>query len=179
MLVNEPCDVIELDTDVVEMAKKYCGVDSTMVNIHSGVDALHHSSVTPGPYSCIFVDVFGADNNVPSEFVTRTFVQGIYDSLEENGVVLANFHYGGNNAEEKRLQEAKIVYGDVFSGCFAIPSRFQRNMILCAKKETTMNESSFDLELASTIAKQKGWLFDPTVRLRRWKRIKKNRLFGI
>ena len=179
MLVNEPCDVIELDPDVVDMATKYCDVDCSFVNIHSGVDALNHSSVTPGPHSCVFVDVFGIDNNVPSGFVTQHFVQGIYDNLEENGVVLSNFHYGGNDAEEKRLQEGKVAYSNVFGSCLAIPSRFQRNMILCAKKEKTKNESSFDLELALMIAKQKGWLFDPTVRLQGWKRIKakQNRLF--
>ena len=188
MLLGEPCAAIELDEDVVDLATEFCGLDPEMVTVVRGGDALHHQRLTPGPHSCIFVDVFGRDNNVPLPFVEEEFVQGLWDSLddENGGLVIANFHCNSGNArneEDSRLQQATQIYSRVFNrndneseGSFSsslirIPSRYQGNMILCARKGRKngtlqhLRAEDVDLEAARHVANEKGWMFDPGARL--------------
>lgn len=175
MLLGEPCKAIELDGDAVDLAIEYCGLDPELVSMNIG-DALHHKELAPGPHSCVFVDVFGGDNNVPLPFVQEDFVRGLWESLEEGGLVIANFHCnrGAKNAEDERLDRAKQTYANVFGSSksdtlLQIPSRYQGNMILCARKggrtQDGLLADDLDIEHARTIARQKGWRFDPGARL--------------
>ena len=168
MLLGEPCVSIELDGDVVDMAIQHCGLDPELVNIIRGEDALRHDSLVPGPYSCVFVDVFGDDNNVPPAFVHDDFVSSIHDALTEGGLVISNFHRGSAQ-ENLRLADAKRVYANAFGSYIEIPSRFQGNTILCARKGGLEDYVSVDLDKASHFGKKKGWAFDPLSRLQKWK----------
>mmetsp|Transcript_21889 Transcript_21889/g.25052 ORF Transcript_21889/g.25052 Transcript_21889/m.25052 type:complete len:390 (-) Transcript_21889:109-1278(-) len=140
-------------------------------------------------YSCIFVDVFDHTNNVPTPFVEEEFIRGLYESLDEEtgGLVIANFHcHGPNKQEDLMLQQATRMYARVFnqnnknnhvgrqgttnddeSSCvLRIPSRYQGNMIVCARKGGTLSPpTEVDRERARQVATTKGWMFDPGTRL--------------
>lgn len=182
MLLGEPCTAIELDEETIDLAIKFCGLDPELVSIVRGGDALNHKRLVPGPHSCVFVDVFGSDNNVPPPFVEEEFVRGLWDSLEDGGLVIANFHCNSDvakNEEDRRLDKAAEVYSRVFedprggSSLVKIPSRYQGNMILCAKKGSGngpsrgLSPEDFDIEKARQLADRKGWLFDPGARLKK------------
>merc|ERR1712176_245945 len=171
MLLGESCRAIELDTDVVDLAIEYCGVDTKIVNITSGVNALDHKQCFPIQHSCIFIDVFGNDNNVPQEFLEFSFVKGLLTSLEKDGIVIANFHRG-SQVENYKLNQAIRTYVKVFGACVKIPSRYQGNVILCARKGNKKLE--FDLDSATRFGENKGWKFDPLSRLRKFDTILEN-----
>jgi len=144
-------------------------------------------------YSCIFVDVFDHTNNVPTPFVEEEFIRGLYESLDEEtgGLVIANFHcHGPNKKEDVMLQQATRMYARVFnhnknnhvgglnngsnnennnnelSCVLRIPSRYQGNMIVCARKGGTLSPpTEVDRERARQVATTKGWMFDPGTRL--------------
>lgn len=169
-----PASAIDLDNDVISLATKHLGFNP---NGHISVvttDALRHRDVIPRTHSAIFVDIAGADNNIPSAFVRHSFVDGLYRSLEEGGVVVANFHRG-NAAENARVDEGKRIYSEVFGSCFAITSRFQGNVIIAAVKDVEGHggvnvhgvvDGVLDVEKARRVAVRKGWRFDPESRLR-------------
>jgi len=188
MLIGEPCSAIELDQDAVDLAIAYCGLDPEMVSIVRGGDALHHRTLAPTHgstgYSCIFVDVFDYTNNVPRPFVEEDFVQGLWESLDDEtgGLVIANFHCNGpNKQEDLMLQKATQMYSRVFTNknvglngsnekdgscVLRIPSRYQGNMIVCARKGGTLSPpKELDMERARQVATTKGWMFDPGTRL--------------
>ena len=222
MMVGEPARAVELDPDVTALAKQFCGLDSELVRVVKG-NALHFDSyrfddlgkvdsndngnkderidtesnkerpLEPHLYQAIFVDVFGADNNVPPSFCKTKFVQRLYDNLHEGGRVIANFHRG-TPAEDERLEEATAVYRQVFSDtslgkdssgcCCRVPVRYQGNTILCAVKRPQERPQeqhnredkpqsiatllrTVDTEKLNTDADQRGWLFDPAARLQR------------
>jgi len=172
MLLGESCRAVELDTDVVNLAIEYCGVDTEIVNVISGVNALDHKQCFPNKhYSCIFIDVFGNDNNVPQDFFEHNFLKGLLTSLEKDGIVIANFHRG-NQVENNILNLAIRTYTEVFGACVKIPSRYQGNVILCARKGNVKLE--FDLESATRFGEKKGWTFDPISRLRKFDTIVEN-----
>lgn len=170
LLLHPQSLAIELDPDVVELATDHLGVDADMIDIIID-DALNHAAVAQGPHAAIFVDVFGADNNVPRAFVEEDFVRQLHGAVEDGGLVLANFHRG-SSAENSRLENGKRLFAEVFGSCVAIPSRFQGNVILAAVKNHG-EPLQPDVRKAERFARQEKWLFDPESRLRNVKVIRR------
>merc|ERR1711957_181895 len=176
---NGLTSAIDIDQDVISLATQHLGFNSDgHIEVLKG-DALRHEDVVNRAHSAIFVDIAGASNDIPSEFIQRDFVNSLYRSLNENGVVLANFHRG-NASENAMVDAAKQIYSEVFGSCFAIVSRFQGNVIIAAVKNdnkhdsnTRDDESILDVEKARQVAMQKGWRFDPESRLREVKYVRK------
>ena len=54
-------------------------------------DALDHSTIAPGRYDLIALDVYDETNNVPRPFCDRAFADGIATRLADDGVFVANF----------------------------------------------------------------------------------------
>ena len=71
----------------------------------------------------MFVNIAGADNNIPQSFIEYDFVQSLYDVMKDDGVVVSNFHRG-NNDENALVVNAKNMYTRVFGGCYVVTSRF-------------------------------------------------------
>jgi hypothetical protein len=198
MLMNSKRGIaIELDPNVAQAAVEYCGLQTgptpSSLQIIIG-DALHHSKLVASGginrkntndgdnqqqepeqqkhyYSAIFVDIFDPNNNVPIAFCQHDFVNSLYDSLQQDGVLIANFHVG-SAAENQRLKLGRQTYEQVFgeqSRVLSITCRFQGNVILVAVKDNNKNRTRKPLQLdvgqAQRLGQQRQWPFDPASRL--------------
>jgi len=170
---NGPISAIDLDQDVISLATQHLGFNPDGDIEVITTDALHHQDVVHRSHSAVFVDIAGADNNIPAAFVERQFIDSVHRSLKEGGVVVANFHRG-NAAENARVDAGTKMYSEVFGSCLAITSRFQGNVIIAAVKDDStahfgdgkVQGNNLDIEKARQVAIRKGWKFDPESRLR-------------
>ena len=125
-------------------------------------DALDHSTIAPGRYDLIALDVYDETNNVPIQFCDRAFADGIANALSDDGVFVANFHVGSAD-EDARADRAADAYRGAFGELRAAPVRYQGNRVF----------SSWPVVEADAVAaaERLEWPFDPRSRLRRLERV--------
>lgn len=89
-------DVVELDPDVVALAKEFCGLceDARLrVFVGDGRDFIEASS---GGYDVIILDGFDIDS-IPAHLSTLEFLQAVRKALASGGVAIANIWGRGIN----------------------------------------------------------------------------------
>ena len=83
-------DVIEIDSDVIDVAKTYFDLeDNSRLKIFND-DARNHLSTFDKKYDLIILDAY-ASNYVPYHLMTNEFFQIIENRLEPDGVLVSNF----------------------------------------------------------------------------------------
>ncbi len=109
-------DVVELDPDVLEIAKDYCGFqeDARMrVYIDDGRGFIAGHSAY---YDVLVLDGFGADS-IPDHLRTAEFLHSVRCALTETGIAVANV-WGRNN---NRLYEHMLLtYREVFEEVYVL-----------------------------------------------------------
>lgn len=127
-------DVVDIDPDVVDVAKRYFGFRE---------DARMHAHVADGrafiarcrePYDVIFLDAFGSDN-IPYSLATREFLVSVRAALTPGGVVASNVWSRYSN----RLYDSmERTYQDVFDDLYVFDVATVGNRILVGlpRKET-------------------------------------------
>jgi len=125
-------------------------------------DALDHSTIAPGRYDLIALDVYDETNNVPLPFCDRAFADGIANALADDGVFVANFHVGSAD-EDARADRAADSYRSAFGELRAAPVRYQGNRVFVSAPVLEAD--------AVAAAERLGWPFDPRSRLRRLERV--------
>ncbi|NQU19837.1 MAG: fused MFS/spermidine synthase, partial [Candidatus Nealsonbacteria bacterium] len=86
---NATIDVVDIDPDVVDVAKKYFGFreDATMrAHVADGRKFIEECKK---PYDVIFLDAYGYDN-IPYALATREFLQATRRATKPGGVVVGN-----------------------------------------------------------------------------------------
>ena len=126
-------------------------------------DALDHSTIAPGRYDLIALDVYDETNNVPRPFCDRAFADGIANALSDDGVFVANFHVGSAD-EDARADRAANAYRSAFGELLAAPVRYQGNRVFVGGADVVEAD-------AVAAAERLGWPFDPRSRLRRLERV--------
>lgn len=165
--------IVELDQAVVN-AESLHAVTDRNTQIHTG-DALKFTEATPCSFDAILVDIFDANNRLPSEFYSSDYLQRLHDEvLTQNGFVVHNFHTNENIANlGEQLVEATQAYTSVFESCFLIDSVDSSpnggNTILLATKQPFT--SSLALEGLKARA-QFGLAFDVSSRVKNARIIK-------
>lgn len=82
-------DVIEIDSDVIETAKKYFYLeDDSRLQIFND-DARNHLSTFDKKYDLIILDAYSS-NYVPYHLMTSEFFETIEDRLESDGIIISN-----------------------------------------------------------------------------------------
>ena len=80
----ENIDVVELYPNVIEISKKYFGLqEKSNLNIYNG-DGIKYLESNTKKYDLIFVDIFGP-SGMPKEILTDTFFSNLKKSLSTNG----------------------------------------------------------------------------------------------
>ena len=92
-------DVIEIDPDVIDVAKTYFNLESNPRLQVFNDDARKHLSMFDKKYDVIILDAY-ATNYVPYHLITHEFYQLLEKRLETNGVIVSNLlgSIEGNNS---------------------------------------------------------------------------------
>ena len=99
-------DVIEIDSDVIDVAKNYFDLqDNPRLQIFND-DARKHLTTFDKKYDVIILDAY-ASTYVPYHLMTHEFFQTLEDRLEPDGVVVSNFI---GSIEGRNSQMVKAVY---------------------------------------------------------------------
>lgn len=119
-------DVVEIDPEVVAVAKKFFGVrEDPLLSIHVD-DGRKFIEKCRKPYDIIFLDAFGFDN-IPYHLATREFLTAVRKALSPKGVVVGNLWSRFSNP----LYDAMVrTYQDVFDELYIFRVRDSGNRIL-------------------------------------------------
>ncbi len=99
-------DVIEIDPDVIDVAKNYFDLqDDPRLQIFND-DARKHLTTFDKKYDVIILDAY-ASTYVPYHLMTHEFFQTLEERLEPDGVIVSNFI---GSVEGKNSQMVKAVY---------------------------------------------------------------------
>ena len=83
-------DVIEIDSDVIDVAKQYFNLEAnSRLNVFNA-DARQHLSTFEKKYDLIILDAY-ASTYVPYHLLTHEFYQLIEKRLEPDGILISNF----------------------------------------------------------------------------------------
>ena len=149
-------DVVDIDPDVVEVAKKFFGFreDATM-RAHVA-DGRRFIEQCRDRYDLIFLDAFSAES-IPYHLATREFLQAVRRALTPNGVVLGNIWSRYSNP----LYDSMVrTYQDVFDELYILDLRDVGNKILIALPRKQQIARDDLAKRAGTLSKQKQFRFD-------------------
>ncbi len=149
-------DVVDIDPDVVEVAKKFFGFHE---------DAAMHAYVEDGrrfiekckqPYDIIFLDAFGPDN-IPYDLATKEFLVSVRRAVGPEGVVASNVWSSASNS----LHDAMLrTYQEVFDDLYVVRARTRANEIFLALPRKTPLERAELAQRATKLSKETGFRFD-------------------
>lgn len=121
-------DVVDIDPDVVAVAKKFFGFreDATM---HAHVaDGRRFIEECRDPYDIIFLDAFGSEN-IPYHLTTRQFLQAVRRALAPKGIAVGNIWSRSSNP----LYDSMVrTYQDAFDELYILDVEDCGNKILIA-----------------------------------------------
>ncbi len=149
-------DVVELDPEVVYVAKRFFGFreDATM---HAyAEDGRRFIERCKDPYDIIFLDAFDADS-IPYSLATREFLVAVRKALTPEGIVAANVWSRSSNS----LYDSMVrTYQDVFDQLHVVSVSGVGNQILIALPSKRRTDRDELLRTASRISKEKRFRFD-------------------
>jgi spermidine synthase len=152
---NVSVDVVEIDPQVVEVAKKYFFLDTSnsKIKIYTG-DAREFLADYGGKYDIIVLDAFSKDY-VPFHLMTIEFYSLLFDKLTDNGVIISN-HIGSSNDKQSTsdLYRANLkTFLEVFPNVYVFLTDYSKtiqNIILAPVKTENPDERNISdkLEIA-------------------------------
>lgn len=137
-------DVVELDPGVTAAAKKYFNLQDNerMKIIHE--DGRTYLNRNEKKYDVIYVDAFNAHISIPFQLTTKEAIEKMYDSLNEDGVVLTNIISAVDGDKGKFLRAEIATYKEYFQQVYIFlinpdrPSTEYGNIMLVAIKSKNM-----------------------------------------
>jgi spermidine synthase len=109
-------DSVELDPEVVQVAKQYFGFREDARMRAYVQDGRQFIEQRENLYDVIFLDAFGADS-IPYALTTREFLQSVRRALKPRGLVVGNIWSRGSNW----LYDSMVrTYQDVFDDVYLI-----------------------------------------------------------
>ncbi|WKZ24909.1 MAG: fused MFS/spermidine synthase [Patescibacteria group bacterium] len=114
-------EVVEIDPFLTELAQKHFNLelrDNLIIHNQDGRLFLNNNEKK---YDAVLLDAFSSAGSVPFQLATTEAVEMIYDSLNDNGVVIVNV-IGATEGKYARFVEAQFaVYQEVFGQAIAYP----------------------------------------------------------
>lgn len=147
-------EVVEIDEELLGLAKKYFNFqDDSRVVIHSQ-DGRIFLNNNKNKYDCVFLDAFTSRHAIPFQLTTQEAVQKIYDSLNDDGVILANVISTIEGDGGKFLRAEVATYKTVFPQVYIFPiqspddpAHIQNILLVAIKADAKPEFSSEDPEL--------------------------------
>ena len=144
-------DVVEIDPKMTDLAREYFKLheDSRLTIFHQD-GRVFLNQAPPNTYDAVFVDAFGSLFSIPFQLTTIEAVRRIHDSLNENGVVIANIGSALSGDASRFLRAEFTTYRQIFSDVqlFKVrpdkPDGSLQNVILVACKKQCVNGGPAD-----------------------------------
>jgi spermidine synthase len=153
---NATIDVVDIDPDIVHIAKEYFGFRED-ANMHAHVsDGRKFVEAVRAPYDMIFLDAFGA-RNVPPHLTTVEFMRAVKRALKPGGVVVGNV-WGRpvNPIYDSVVRTYQEVFDDLY--ILDVPGTSNRILLGLPRKQTI--DRAQLVALARKIATEKHFDFD-------------------
>lgn len=149
-------DAVDIDSDVVEVAKKFFGFrEDNHMNAHVD-DGRRFVESTRRPYDVIFLDAFGAAGS-PPHLTTKEFLESVRRAVAPGGVVVANVW----SATVNRLYGAMVrTYQEVFDAVLILEVRGAGNMVLLALPRGQFPGRDILARTATNLSSAKRFPFD-------------------
>lgn len=139
-------DVVEIDPKMTDLARRYFELeDDPRLTIFHQDGRVFLNQARPNSYDAVFVDAFGSLFSIPFQLTTIEAVRRIHDSLNRNGVVIANIGSALSGDASRFLSAEYATYKQVFSDVrlFKVrpekPNESLQNVILVACKNECMD----------------------------------------
>ena len=149
-------DVVDIDPDVVDVAKRYFGFreDATL---HAYVDdGRRFIETCRDPYDVIFLDAFGSDS-IPYHLATREFIEAVRRALTPGGIAVGNVWSSYSNP----LYDSMVrTYQEVFDDLYILDVRGAGNKILLALPRRERISQDDLARRARAISTKKQFPFD-------------------
>ncbi len=133
-------DVVEIDPDVVEVAKKYFFVpeDDPRLEIINE-DARVFLTQTDRKYDAIILDAYSG-YEIPFHLMTREFYEILDERLDNDGVIISNFLGSLQGQSSKLFQSNYKTLQEIFPSVFVFPSNLKntdhrQNITILALKD--------------------------------------------
>ena len=113
-------DVVEIDPDVVDVAKMFFGFrEDQLMRVHVGDGRQFIENIRQPSYDVILLDAFGS-HSVPPHLTTQEFLQAVRRALMPSGVAVGNIWKRSQNP----LYDAMVrTYEEVFDQLSSSTSR--------------------------------------------------------
>lgn len=149
-------DVVEIDQDVVEVAKLHCGFveDSRMrVHVEDGRDFIEASG---SGYDILILDCFDAES-IPRHLATLEFLHSVRNALNPCGIVVANiWGRSANPLYAHMLTTYRAAFDDVY--IFDVPQAGSKLFVALPFKHTMTRDAV--VERAREIGSQHHFSYD-------------------
>lgn len=145
-------DVIEIDADVIDVAKTYFNLETTPRLQVFNDDARKHLFTFDKKYDLIVLDAY-ATNYVPYHLMTHEFFQILEKRLETNGVVVSNFvgSIEGNNSQ--LVRSVYKTMKETFPVAYVFPTEERPTNVQNIMIVSSNQPYEFDRELLLEMAK--------------------------
>lgn len=149
-------DAVDIDPDVVAVAKKYFGFrEDSRLRAHVA-DGRRFIEEAREPYDAIFLDAFGS-TAVPAHLTTREFLEAVRRATKPSGVVVGNLWFRQFN----RLFDSMVLtYRSVFEDLAVIHVVGTGNRILVAVPRRNALDRAEFARLAREVSTARRFRFD-------------------
>lgn len=154
---NARIDAVEINSEVVEVAKKFFGFrEDALMQVHVADGRRFIESITGPVYDAIFLDAFGAES-VPAALATQEFLGAVRRALLPGGVVIGNVW----NRTVNRLYDSMVrTYQEVFDELFIIDVAHDVNKIVLALPRRQPLGQGELAQMARTVSTERAFRFD-------------------
>jgi spermidine synthase len=135
---NVTVDVVEIDPEVIRVAKEYFGVEETeKLRIHND-DGRRFLRQTDTEYDLIVLDAYKKDK-VPFQLTTVEFMELTHERLSEDGILFMNLISGSTGPESRFYRSEHKTVSEVYPQVYTFPTvggSTLQNIEVMASKDT-------------------------------------------
>ena len=141
---NVTVDVVEIDPEVVDVAKEYFRVEEgARLNVHT-MDARQYLQQTDETYDLIVLDAYKKDK-VPFQLTTVEFMQLASDRLDDDGVLFANVISAPSGPASQFYRAEYKTIREVFPQVYSFPTVggvvVQNIEVVATKQDTRLTQA--------------------------------------
>ncbi len=90
-------DGVEIDKKIIEVAKKYFGLDNPSLTVHN-LDGRNFIDYTKKNYNAVVIDVYSNQLYISFHLTTKEFFESVKSHLKQKGVVAMNVNATGDDS---------------------------------------------------------------------------------